>query len=103
MGYFNAQRSIGRRADLAAVPVMARAGFDPNALVRYVERVQAAKGRAGEKAEIAKLPPTLYPALDTAALKGARRKCAVFLPLQAPAQTRPRSSASEGRAVKAVK
>lgn len=81
MGYFNAQRSVERRADLATIPAMARAGFDPNALVRYVERVQAARGRVGEvfsvlppvkkrvarmKAEIAKLPPRAYPATDSA-------------------------------------
>lgn len=35
-------RELAAEADVLAVQTMARAGFDPNALVRYVERVQDA-------------------------------------------------------------
>jgi predicted Zn-dependent protease len=39
-GYIRYQRGFEREADALAVQTMARAGFDPNALVRYIERVQ---------------------------------------------------------------
>jgi predicted Zn-dependent protease len=38
--FLASQRSAELEADVSAVHTMARAGFDPNALVRYVERVQ---------------------------------------------------------------
>src|SRR5262249_7330236 len=40
LGYLNFQRDFERQADFLALRAMARAGFDPNALVRYIERVQ---------------------------------------------------------------
>jgi beta-barrel assembly-enhancing protease len=93
-GYLAEQRAIERRADLTAVSLMARAGFDPNALVRYVERVQAPpkplaaswsplppskKRVANMRAEIAKLPMSAYPATDSAALKQATEEVRRFL------------------------
>ena len=39
-GFLASQRSAELEADVLAVQTLARAGFDPNALVRYVERVQ---------------------------------------------------------------
>jgi predicted Zn-dependent protease len=38
--FLASQRSAELEADVSAVQTLARAGFDPNALVRYVERVQ---------------------------------------------------------------
>ena len=40
VAFLASQRSAELEADVLAVQTMARAGFDPNALVRYVERVQ---------------------------------------------------------------
>jgi predicted Zn-dependent protease len=40
LGFQNIQRDLESQADLLAIPFMAGAGFDPNALVRYIERVQ---------------------------------------------------------------
>jgi predicted Zn-dependent protease len=77
--YLAEQRAIEHRADLRAVSLMARAGFDPNALVRYVQRVQVRRGPiaasfstlppvkkriAYMRAEIAKLPTGPYPIRD---------------------------------------
>jgi predicted Zn-dependent protease len=39
-GFLARQRSDDLEADLLAVQTMAKAGFDPRALVRYIERVQ---------------------------------------------------------------
>jgi predicted Zn-dependent protease len=38
--FLNSQRSAELEADVLAVQTMARAGFDPNALVRFINRVQ---------------------------------------------------------------
>jgi predicted Zn-dependent protease len=40
VAFLASQRNAELQADLLAVQIMARAGFDPEALVRYVERVQ---------------------------------------------------------------
>jgi predicted Zn-dependent protease len=40
LGFLKFQQNFERQADFLAVQAMARAGFDPNALVRYIERVQ---------------------------------------------------------------
>jgi beta-barrel assembly-enhancing protease len=40
LGFLAFQRGFERQADLLAVQTMAHAGFDPNGLVRYIERVQ---------------------------------------------------------------
>lgn len=40
VGYLKFQRGFEQEADALALQTMARAGFDPNALVRYIERVQ---------------------------------------------------------------
>lgn len=42
LGFLKFQQDFERQADFLAVQAMARAGFDPNALVRYIERVQPA-------------------------------------------------------------
>jgi predicted Zn-dependent protease len=78
----NLQRGYERDADVAAIQAMARAGFDPDALVRYVERTQppqaagsatiysTSAGReqriAVMSAAIAKLAPSRYEAADSA-------------------------------------
>jgi beta-barrel assembly-enhancing protease len=43
------------KADASAVPVMARAGFDPSALLRYIERLQSADSVASKYFSM--LPP----------------------------------------------
>ena len=40
LAFVTQQRSYEMEADFLAVQVMARAGFDPKALVRYIQRVQ---------------------------------------------------------------
>jgi len=40
MGFLQFQRGYEREADYRAVPMMAGAGWDPEALVRYIEREQ---------------------------------------------------------------
>jgi predicted Zn-dependent protease len=72
------QRSHELEADLLAVQTMARAGFDPMALLRYIQRVQPPSAPGPEKVSsalpdqdqraanmrwiIEKLPPASYPA-----------------------------------------
>ncbi len=50
VGFLASQRSAELEADVLAVPALARAGFDPNGLVRYVERVQVQPTRPTSKA-----------------------------------------------------
>src|SRR5262249_33514405 len=71
----NVQRTFELQADLLAIQILARAGYDPNALVRYIERVQPGVSTspavfssmppreeriAGMLSAIANLPPTNY-------------------------------------------
>ena len=64
-GFLASQRSAELEADALAVQTMARAGFDPKALMRYLERLQgAAPGRdervAALLAAMEKLPKVTY-------------------------------------------
>jgi predicted Zn-dependent protease len=70
-GMMTQWRDMELRADTSAVSAMSRAGFDPGALLRYVERVQPPDGRisqlppraeriAGLQAAIQNLPPADY-------------------------------------------
>ena len=93
-GYLGEQRAIERRADLMAASLMARAGFDPNALVRYVERVQVRRGPieasfsglppvkkrvANMRAEIAKLPRSEHPITDSSRFTEAQSEVSQLL------------------------
>jgi predicted Zn-dependent protease len=50
LGFVASQRSAELEADVLAVQAMARAGFDPTALVRYIDRVQVRPAGAMSKA-----------------------------------------------------
>ncbi len=86
-GFLKVQQSSERQADLIAVQTMAHAGFDPNALARYTERVQPRASVTGSVfsplpprderiasmlSAIAKLPPTNYANPSTGEFEGAR-------------------------------
>jgi len=94
------QRTYERDADLLAIQTMARAGFDPNALVRYTERVQPRESvtpvvfsplpRRDDRmstmsSAIAKLPTIDYAAPTPAEFEAAREAVRQFLPLSHPA------------------
>lgn len=91
VGYLARQRSAELQADGLAVQVMARSGFDPDALLRYVERTQApappgAISRvfsavpdrnervAALRAAIAKLPVADYASTSPADFTATRRE-----------------------------
>ena len=62
-GFLDQQRSNELEADVLAVEPMARTGYDPMALVRYLERVQPTTGRiANLRPAIETLPPANYAA-----------------------------------------
>jgi predicted Zn-dependent protease len=50
--FLDSLRSAESEADARAVETLVRAGFDPNALVRYIERVQARSGGAQKASRI---------------------------------------------------
>jgi len=50
LAFVTQQRSYEMEADFLAVQVMARAGLDPKALVRYIQRVQVRRARTVSKA-----------------------------------------------------
>jgi predicted Zn-dependent protease len=77
LGFLTSMRSNEREADVLAVQLMAQSGFDPEALVRYIERVQPPVGNtakafsvlpdrdqrvAGIRHAIGNLPPSNYAA-----------------------------------------
>lgn len=85
--YLKEQRTIERRADTAAISLMARAGFNPNGLVSYVQRVQARRSSfagsfstlppvkervAAMRAEIAKLPAGAYASAEAGRFEEAK-------------------------------
>ena len=89
LGFLAQRRAVERQADVLAVQTMARARFDPNALVRYVERVQDAPTPDSAKSSplplpgervadmgsvIAKLPTTSYPARADEPLTAAKEE-----------------------------
>jgi predicted Zn-dependent protease len=89
LGFLKVQRNSELQADRLAVQTMAHAGFDPNALARYTERVQPPvpatpaavsplpprdQRIANILSEIAKLPPPGYAALTTGAFQAAREE-----------------------------
>ena len=49
LGFLTFQRAFEREADLLAIRMMAGAGCDPDALVRYIGRVQAPPDATGSK------------------------------------------------------
>ena len=78
------QRSAERQADVLAAQTMARAGFDPKSLVRYLERVQSSNADssildrderiADLLADIQKLPDVSYAAAPADEFATARRE-----------------------------
>lgn len=56
MGFVATQRRFEQQADILALQPMTQAGFDPNALVRFVERVQQAPPATGSS-EFSAIPP----------------------------------------------
>jgi predicted Zn-dependent protease len=95
VGFLKVQRSFELQADVLAVPTMAKAGFDPNALARYTERVQPQVSATGAEfsplpprderilsilSEIAKLPPSDYTTLPTGEFDAAREEVPRPLP-----------------------
>jgi predicted Zn-dependent protease len=89
VGFLKVQRSSELQADRLAVQTMAQAGFDPNALARYTERVQPPvpttlaafsplpprdERIASILSEIAKLPSPDYATLTTGAFEAAREE-----------------------------
>jgi len=96
LGLLTMQRTFERQADLLAVQVMAQAGFDPNALVRYIKRVQSSESAtpavfsplptrdqrvAGMLSAIAKLPVSRYGDSTDRAFEAARDEVRRFLPV----------------------
>jgi len=95
VGFLKIQRGLDLRADLLAVQTMARAGFDPEALARYTERVQPRESAtpaalslmpsrderiARIVSEIAKLPAADYATLTTSEFEAAREEVRRLLP-----------------------
>ena len=95
VGFLKFQRTFEREADFLAVPTMAQAGFDPNALVHYTERVQPRVSTtplvfsplplrddriATMSSAITKLPPTHYAAPIPGEFQAARESVRQFLP-----------------------
>jgi predicted Zn-dependent protease len=95
VGFLRFQRGFERQADLQGVQTMAHAGFDPNALIRYTERVeplvspiQAAFSPlplrddriASILSEIAKLPPANYATPTAGEFEAAREEVRRLLP-----------------------
>jgi predicted Zn-dependent protease len=85
MGFLKLQTTFEREADLLAVETMSHAGFDPNALVRYTERVQPplplTKDRiASMLSVISKLPRSNYPAAASGEFQAAREAVLRVLP-----------------------
>src|SRR5947207_7490509 len=67
LGLISAQKSKELEADAVAVGTMARAGLDPRALARYIERVQVRTADRDQRlaamlSAIGKLPPAEYAA-----------------------------------------
>jgi predicted Zn-dependent protease len=96
-GFLKIQRQAELREDRIAVQTLARTGFDPNALARYIERVQPPalavpaafsplpskdERMANLQAEIAKLPPAANAALTTAAFEAAREAVRRLAPVE---------------------
>src|SRR5260370_30375946 len=66
MAFRNIQRRLEAEADVLAVKMISGAGFDPDALVRYIGRTQPVDSResriAGMENAIRDLPPKDYSA-----------------------------------------
>lgn len=87
------RRQIQLEADKSAVPTMSRAGFDPAALLRYIERVQppgAARDArlAALRQAISEIPPATY--MESAEFRSMQDR--VRPAPVAPARTQPPSS-----------
>jgi len=100
-GFLAIQLGLEREADALALQTMAQAGFDPNAFVRYTERVQPAPSAprsaafstvpsrdqrlAAMTSTIAGLPATNYPALADGEFAAAREEVRRLVPTNNPA------------------
>jgi predicted Zn-dependent protease len=85
MGFLKLQTTIERAADLLAVETMSHAGFDPNALVRYTERVQPPLPLKKDRitsmlSAISKLPRSNYPAATSGEFQAVRETVLRVLP-----------------------
>ena len=95
VGFLKFQRTLESEADLLAVQTMAYTGFDPNALVRYTERVQPQVTRtpaalsplplredriASMESAIAKLSPRKHAALNTGEFEAVREEARRLIP-----------------------
>jgi hypothetical protein len=85
MGFLKLQHTLEREADLLALETMAHAGFDPNALVRYTERVQPRLPLKNDRianmlSVIAKLTRTNDPAPPSDEFRAAREAMVRLLP-----------------------
>jgi predicted Zn-dependent protease len=105
-GFLKIQRTLESKADLLAVQTMASTGFDPNALLRYTERVQpeVATTRAASSplplredriasmaSAIARFSPGTYTASTPGEFEAVREEVRHLTPPAAPARPDPPS------------